>query len=613
MKRTIHLSGNLKIVILLATLALNASCISRMAENARIREHWKINPGEEAEDFRRFTAWLAERGGHLPVERGSRIDWFEARTYRCYSNEHFVVVMTPARFCETYSEIFWLAGQVAPVDNIIDILYPKRSPFNRYEVSFSESLHFNTDPMKDGGIYSLRFGNSHEDVRDFQDSVLKFELPDDVEATRRLNRHAELGKGYTLASLNSMDAGDVFLNLWLPDGKLALMKILVFDHGSMAPSFGGDTFFPYPVVRNGSFTVDFAPSPPEPWTPETMVDRENRRFGGRAVLPSSLYGKKLAAMQTARIETGKRNNAEMKLADEPRADTAYNPPKPRNPRIREHWKINPGEEAEDFRRFTVWLSERGGQMPVSRGSRVEWFEEGSYRCYSNEHFVVVMAPARFCETFANITWLAGQVSPVLDINTTLIPASIPTNNSACVFSEDINFRPEPMREGGVYSLRFGDSHKTIRAFMEAVAEQELPDGARKVRVINRCAELERKYSFDYLNSLDAGDALFDVYLHDGKLSMMKIRIHDDGAEWPSMGYHYWPYPVPRHGSFIVDFDPPPQQPWTPKTMVRNKSHRTGKYPIIPSSHEGRKIAAMQMAEHEATERKRKVPKRNGPD
>ncbi len=102
MKRTIHLSGNLKIVILLATLALNVSCISRMAENSRIREHWEIKPGEEAEDFRRFTAWLAERGGHLPVERGSRIDWFEARTYRCYSNEHSVVVMTPARFCETY-------------------------------------------------------------------------------------------------------------------------------------------------------------------------------------------------------------------------------------------------------------------------------------------------------------------------------------------------------------------------------------------------------------------------------------------------------------------------------------------------------------------------------
>jgi hypothetical protein len=96
--------------------------------------------------------------------------------------------------------------------------------------------------MKDGGIYSLRFGNSHEDVRDFQDRILKFELPDDVEMTRRLNRHAELG--YTLESLNSMDAGDVFLNLWLPDGKLALMKILVFDHGSMAPSFGGKHILP---------------------------------------------------------------------------------------------------------------------------------------------------------------------------------------------------------------------------------------------------------------------------------------------------------------------------------------------------------------------------------
>lgn len=274
MKRILHIVGS---VVMCCMLLLTSSCITYYFVSTSLWRHgrnnlWKVNEGGESEDLHRFAEWLSKREGRLSIEKGSTIQWFETQSYRCYSNDTFVLAFCPPRFSEKYADIVWLAGKLDKSEDIISDFFPPSilDEHNIRTYTYPKSVLPGPEKCVEDGIYTIRFGDQRENLCNrllYLDSLspLKTVLKDESTGNERLYVEYLLGEGqkyysnsFHLAGPYAMDKynGHVWCSLTV-DGKVFQMQVSIFNSRFGVPDMNAYKYRKLPILRSGSFKVDW--------------------------------------------------------------------------------------------------------------------------------------------------------------------------------------------------------------------------------------------------------------------------------------------------------------------------------------------------------------------
>jgi hypothetical protein len=120
-----------------------------------------VHPGRERDDFARLVAWIAAHDGRISLRSGTVVSWQETAYYRLYTNETYLVLCCPPSFCETRSEIRWLAGSIEPNASLSDALRGEYKVGGLYTFPL---LDMRSCAASGDGVFGIRFGDDRSNL-----------------------------------------------------------------------------------------------------------------------------------------------------------------------------------------------------------------------------------------------------------------------------------------------------------------------------------------------------------------------------------------------------------------------------------------------------------------